>query len=248
MQGQLRAFAGHLSYANVVATLALFLALGGASFAMLRLPKASVGTAQLRNGAVTAGKLARRAVTSSKLAPGAVTASSVARDALTGAQINAATLGEVPSAEHAASADSAAAAANAAAIGGVPLTGLLQSNHVLTGSAPILPGKTNLVFRDPRTGLQVSANESGDLVLSNPSATTTIVGNGAGYYGSGTQLHETSVFLAPGAQEVITYEATSFTYGHFVLVSEPTLVPLDLTCSEAQSTDSLYYLTCVGIG
>lgn len=47
-----------LTYANVVATLALFLALGGASYAALTLPRNSVGTTQLKAGSVTLGKLA----------------------------------------------------------------------------------------------------------------------------------------------------------------------------------------------
>jgi hypothetical protein len=47
-----------LTYANVVATLALFLALGGASYAALTLPRDSVGRSQLRNGSVTLPKLA----------------------------------------------------------------------------------------------------------------------------------------------------------------------------------------------
>jgi hypothetical protein len=47
-----------LSYANVVSTLALFLALGGASYAATALAPGSVGTKQLRNGAVTPPKLA----------------------------------------------------------------------------------------------------------------------------------------------------------------------------------------------
>ncbi len=46
-----------LSYANVVATLALFIALGGASYAAWRLPAGSVGTSQIRNHAVTLIKL-----------------------------------------------------------------------------------------------------------------------------------------------------------------------------------------------
>jgi hypothetical protein len=41
-----------LTYANVIATLALFIALGGSSYAALTLPKNSVGTKQLRSGAV----------------------------------------------------------------------------------------------------------------------------------------------------------------------------------------------------
>jgi hypothetical protein len=49
----------HLTYANVAASLALFLALGGAAYAATQLPKNSVGTKQLRNGAVTASKIAK---------------------------------------------------------------------------------------------------------------------------------------------------------------------------------------------
>jgi hypothetical protein len=41
-----------LSYANVVASLALFIAVGGASYAAVELPAGSVGSAQLRDGAV----------------------------------------------------------------------------------------------------------------------------------------------------------------------------------------------------
>jgi hypothetical protein len=80
-----------LSYANVVATVAVFLALGGGAYAAFKLPKNSVGTKQLKNGAVT-GK---------KLATGAVTASKVAHNSLTGSQVNSATLGKVPSARSA---------------------------------------------------------------------------------------------------------------------------------------------------
>jgi hypothetical protein len=47
-----------LTYANVVATLALFLALGGVGYAAIKLPKNSVGTKQLKNGAVTGKKIA----------------------------------------------------------------------------------------------------------------------------------------------------------------------------------------------
>lgn len=53
-----------LSYANVVASLALFVALGGSSYAALRLPRNSVGSAQIRAKAVGASELRARAVTS----------------------------------------------------------------------------------------------------------------------------------------------------------------------------------------
>jgi hypothetical protein len=51
----------HLTFANVVACLALFVALGGASYAALKVPKESVGTEQLKKAAVTPEKLSDKA-------------------------------------------------------------------------------------------------------------------------------------------------------------------------------------------
>jgi hypothetical protein len=47
---------------NLVAYLALFVALGGTSYAAVNLPAGSVGTRELRNGAVTNQKLAKGSV------------------------------------------------------------------------------------------------------------------------------------------------------------------------------------------
>ena len=60
-----------LTYSNVIASMALFIALGGAAVAA-GLPKNSVGPKQLKKGAVTTKALARNAVTSGKIAAGAV--------------------------------------------------------------------------------------------------------------------------------------------------------------------------------
>jgi hypothetical protein len=62
-----------LNYANVIATIALFVALGGAAVAA-GLPKKSVGAKQLKPGAVTTKALHHKAVTAGKIAPKAVTA------------------------------------------------------------------------------------------------------------------------------------------------------------------------------
>jgi hypothetical protein len=58
-----------LTYSNVVATAALFLALGGTSYALTQLPRNSVGTAQLRNRAVTPAKLAVAALARGPVGP-----------------------------------------------------------------------------------------------------------------------------------------------------------------------------------
>ena len=42
----------HLTYPNVVASLALFVALGGSSYAALKLPKNSVTTREVKNGSL----------------------------------------------------------------------------------------------------------------------------------------------------------------------------------------------------
>ncbi len=83
-----------LTYANVVATIALFIALGGASaFAAAQLAKNSVGTKQLKDGAVTGEKIKNATITSSK--------------------INLSSLRTVPNASHADTATSANTAGHA---------------------------------------------------------------------------------------------------------------------------------------
>ena len=78
-----------LTYANVMATVAVFIALGGASYAALKLPKNSVGPKQLKKNAVTTAKIKKEAVTAGKVKQGT----------LTGVQINSSTLGTVPTAQ-----------------------------------------------------------------------------------------------------------------------------------------------------
>ena len=68
----LRRFAPRPTYANVIATIALFIALGGAAVAA-GLPKNSIGPNQLKRGAVTPVKIRKNAITPGKIAPGAVT-------------------------------------------------------------------------------------------------------------------------------------------------------------------------------
>ena len=46
----------HLTYANVMASVAVFVGLGGASYAAVRLPRHSVGASQDRNNAVSGAK------------------------------------------------------------------------------------------------------------------------------------------------------------------------------------------------
>jgi hypothetical protein len=98
------------SPAMVIALIALFVALGGSSYAAINaLPKNSVGAKQLKKNAVTGVKIKKGAVTASKINPSGLT---------------------VPSATHATSADSATnatTAANANALGGTAASGYVKN-------------------------------------------------------------------------------------------------------------------------
>ncbi len=74
-------FRPKLTYSNVIATIALFIALGGAAVAA-GLPKRSVGPKQLKRGAVTAKAIRKAAVTSGKLAPKSVIAGKLGPNAV----------------------------------------------------------------------------------------------------------------------------------------------------------------------
>jgi hypothetical protein len=63
---------GRGNYANVTATLALVVALGGTSYAAIKLPANSVGSAQLKKNAVTSKKIKKSAVSSSAVKNGSL--------------------------------------------------------------------------------------------------------------------------------------------------------------------------------
>ncbi|HZD88070.1 MAG TPA: hypothetical protein VE088_08710 [Gaiellaceae bacterium] len=122
----------------VVSLIALFVALGGTTYAATSLPKNSVGTKQLKKNAVTAPKIKKNAVTSPKIKNGAVTAAKINTKGLT-----------VPAAVHATTADSATTATsatsatnagNANTLGGLASSAFLRSNATaggdLTGTYP----------------------------------------------------------------------------------------------------------------
>lgn len=91
----------HVTTANLIASLALFVALSGVGYAAAKLPAKSVGAKQIKSSAVTSAKIKNRTVTASDVKP----------NTLTGTQINEEALASVP---RAASADRAASASNQA--------------------------------------------------------------------------------------------------------------------------------------
>jgi hypothetical protein len=67
-----------LTYANVMATLAVFIALGGSSYAALKLPKNSVGSKQIKRNAVTSTKVKNRTLLSGDFKRGQILTPGVA--------------------------------------------------------------------------------------------------------------------------------------------------------------------------
>ena len=76
-----RGLRSHLSYASVMATIAVFIALGGTGYAATKLARNSVGSTQIQSKAVGSNELQSRAVTSSKLRSGSVTTTKLSQSA-----------------------------------------------------------------------------------------------------------------------------------------------------------------------
>ena len=107
----------HLTYANVMSSIAVFLMLGGATaFAATKIGanelkansiktgkivKEAVTAGKIKVGAVTETRIADGAVTNKKIADNAVTTGKIANDAVTGDKVKESTLGQVPSAANA---------------------------------------------------------------------------------------------------------------------------------------------------
>ena len=117
------------SPAMVVAFIALGLALGGTSYAVVKPGKNTVGSRQLRNNAVSAAKLKAGAVDSSK----------VRDDSLTGQDINEATLVAVPNTGRSAVTDSLAQVVyrtTTATLGPAPVSGTSSESDPTEARCP----------------------------------------------------------------------------------------------------------------
>jgi hypothetical protein len=120
-----------LSYANVMATIAVFMVVTGVGFAVAALPKKSVGKKQIKNGAVSGKKLHKNAVTAPKIKSGAVGRSEIASGAVNTGKIS------NQSVTRSKIADSA-----------IPLLGTLRTGQTLRGMFDIGDQGASLVTTD----------------------------------------------------------------------------------------------------
>jgi hypothetical protein len=122
------------SPALVIALIALFIALGGTSYAAIKLPKNSVGSKQLKNNAVTGSKIKNGAVTKSKINTSGLTVPNATHATTADSATSATTATSATSATSAASATTAANATNAAALNGFTASQLARATTASLGS------------------------------------------------------------------------------------------------------------------
>ena len=142
-----------MSPAMAVSLVALFVALGGTGYAVVSLPKNSVGTKQLVNGAVTTKKIKARAVTGAKIAP----------NSLTGAQILESRLGKVPRATLADAATSATHADDAATLGGLASGSFLSTGRVAFGTGFATSVSQTVIINMADLGITVTSDGDADV-------------------------------------------------------------------------------------
>ncbi len=128
----------HITYANVMSSIAVFLVLGGgAAYAAKK-----IGSNEIKGNSITTGKIKKEAVTTSKIKNNSISTAKIQNDAVTGAKvkdgsltgsdINLTTVGTVPNATN---------AANAGKLNGVAASEYLSSFALVTPDGKVVEGK-----------------------------------------------------------------------------------------------------------
>ena len=186
-----------LTYANVVATVALFGVLAGGVAVAATVAKDSVGKKQLKDQSVIGKKIADGTVKSGKLADGSVTTPKLADGAVTGAKADESTFGTVPSAQQATQAQ------NSVALGGAPLAGVRSA---ATGASegtdvPIAAAPTTVISQNidvPAGGGTVTGTASIDVFTSDITARVMTCTMEAGRGGTFAAISELAFANFPG--------------------------------------------------
>lgn len=98
----------HLTFSNVIAVVALFIALGGAAYAGSKLNGKNIV-----NGSIGGGKLKNETITANKIKKGTITGAQIEANSISSSAINLTTLGTVPTATTAQTATTAMSATTA---------------------------------------------------------------------------------------------------------------------------------------
>jgi hypothetical protein len=192
--------------------------------------------------AVSSGTAAVAAslITGAQIKDRSITAVDVAKNTLTGVEVNESKLGVVP---HATTADKLA---------GVAATGYLRSTRIESGTvdfSSFVAGQLGTVFTDPRLELRVSYQQPAHLFFQNLSTTATIKVVGTGWFAS--TVYPAQITLAPGDSAFVSFDATGFVYGTFLVSARRTPASatpvVQLTCAMDNDLNRSSF-SCVGVG
>lgn len=159
-----------LTYANVMATLAVFIALGGSSYAVVKVGSGqivdnSVQSKDVRNNALKGVDVRNRSLSGADVRDGALTGADVGDDSLTGADIDESKLGRVPTADLATStplATFADRAGDAATLGGLGPAAFERSGRLVAGSGSLGAVPAQIVLSVPEVGVQLETDGDAD--------------------------------------------------------------------------------------
>ena len=180
---------GRLTFANVTALTALFVALGGSSYAAMR-----VGSEEIANNSVRGKDIRKGTVRGTDVRDGDLKGKDVRDRTISGADVKESSLGSVPSA------DLAASAANAAALGGKPASAFLGSDkQVRTGLIRLALGQTKTVISSGPFTWRASCTAGAG---ADPLLTVTLSTTQAAYF-AGAFNGSTGGAVAPGAPATV---------------------------------------------
>lgn len=196
----MKLLARHLSFANAMSMIAVFIALGGSAFA-LTVGKNSVGSRQIKPNAVTSSELKNNSVTTPKIKNGAVTAAKLGAGSVTTAALGA---GSVAT----------------AALGANSVTGAQIQNGAI-GTADIAPGALANVPASNVISVSAEGVNCGQQGHVTPGVTATHVSTGICQFNFGrnvsacnavasadTRLSEAGA-LVPGARTVYAFRRSN---------------------------------------
>jgi hypothetical protein len=187
---------GRATFANVTALLALFVALGGSSYAAIRvgseqIANNSVRSKDLRNNNVRGKDIRKGTVRGTDVRDGDLKGKDVRDDTISGDDVKESSLGAVPN------------AANAAALGGKPSSAYLGSGALVrTGLIRLSRGQTKTVISSGpftwRAGCSTDANHGGPRLV--VTISTSEAGNFAGGFDGNNGEAAT---VSPGSPETV---------------------------------------------
>jgi hypothetical protein len=201
-----------LTYANVVATLALFIALGGTSVAASGL----ISGSKIKKHSIPGNRLKKRSLTSAQVnvaklgtVPRAATAAAAAHATTADTATHAAT---ADNAAHAAMADTATHAGDADAVGGKAASAFTGTERFQVGAAESTSPTVQTILDYPDMGLRVETDGNTDfdqsVVVRNTTANQTLAldgdsGGGNIFHGATATLSEGTAWLDSQPDELL---------------------------------------------